>query len=320
MTVRFVFATDSHYHPRPGKDWGPPKMLTRGREVLEAMVDQINAADPEFIVHGGDLLCGGSSFDLPWEQYLQSIDVVAAALERFRAPLYCVPGNHDCDAGTGTFAPLAERIHLPELLDVVDAAPGLRLALANIYQENPMVVGSGEWTEDHDTALAAAGREALADGCALILVLHPWVLPGFAPPENPNQHLVKGAERLMATVSGQPAVVAVFTGHLHMNRIRMYRDFLIVDTACLIGFPLGFREIHLREDGLLTARFHQLDLPDVLEASRERSSPEINDRWQGEVHDRETEVLLPRLRALWSAGGQAGRVAAAGAPRPEVRG
>ena len=303
MTVRFVFATDSHYHPRPEKDFGPPKMLTRGREVLEAMVEQINASRPEFIVHGGDLLCGGSAFELPWELYLQSVDDVAAAFERFRAPFYCVPGNHDCDAGTGTFAPLAEQIHLPELLDVVDVAPRLRLALANIYQANPMLEESGGWTDDLDAALAAAARQALADGCALILVLHPWVLPGFAPPEDPNQHVVEGADRLIETVSEQPAVVAVFTGHLHMNRIRMYRDFLIVDTACLIGFPMGFREIHLGEDGLLTARWHELDLPEVLQASRDRSSPEINDRWQGEVHDRETEVLLPRLRALWSSGG-----------------
>ena len=303
MTVRFVFVTDSHYHPRAEKDFGPPKMLTKGRAVLEAMVEEINASDPEFIVHGGDLLCGGSSFELPWDLYLQSVDDVAAAFERFRAPFYCVPGNHDCDAGTGTFAPLAGQIDLPELLDVVDVAPRLRLALANIYQANPMEVGSGEWTEDLDSALAEAGRQALADGCAVILVLHPWVLPGFAPPEGPNQGLVKGAERLIETVSRQSAVVAVFTGHRHLNRIRMYRDFLIVDTACLIGFPMGFREIHLREDGLLTAIWHQLDLPEVLEASRERSSPEINDRWQGEPHDRETEVLLPRLRALWSAGG-----------------
>ena len=303
MTVRFVFGTDNHYHPRAEKDFGPPKMLTQGRAVLEAMVEQVNATEPAFIVHGGDLLCGGSSFDLPWELYLQSVEDVAAASERFTAPLYCVPGNHDCDAGTGTFAPLAERIHLPELLDVVDVAPRLRLALANIYQTNPMVEDAGEWTGELDAALAAAARDALADGCALILVLHPWVLPGFAPPEDPNQHLVQGADRLIETVSRQPAVVAGFTGHRHMNRIRMYRDFLIVDTACLIGFPMGFREIHLGGDGLLTALWHELDLPEVLQASRDRSSPEINDRWQGEAHDRETEILLPRLRALWSSGG-----------------
>ena len=183
-------------------------------------------------------------------------------------------------------------------------APRLRLALANIYQANPMEVGSGEWTEDLDTALAEAGRQALADGCAVILVLHPWVLPGFAPPEAPNQGLVEGAERLIETVSRQPAVVAVFTGHRHLNRIRMYRDFLIVDTACLIGFPHGVPRDPPGGGRVAHGEvWRQLDLPDVLQASRERSSPEINDRWQGEPHDRETEVLLPRLRALWSEGG-----------------
>ena len=301
MTIRFVFVTDSHYHPNADRDFGPPKMLTHGREVLDAMVPQIHSTRPDFVVHGGDLLCGGSSFELPWEMYLQSVEDVAQAFAGFEVPLYCVPGNHDCDAQKGTFEPLARRIHLPELLDVVDVAPRLRLALANIYPGNPMRANTGVWTDALDGALATAAEQALADRCALILVLHSWVLPGFVPPgQDPSAGLVKGADRLIETVVRQPSIVAIFTGHRHLNRIRMVRDFLIVDTACLIGFPMGFREIHFREDGTFAARFHQLDLPEVLQASYDRSSTEVNDRWQGEVHDRETEILLPRLREVWS--------------------
>jgi len=301
MTIRFVLVTDSHYHPSAEKDFGPPKMLTHSRKVLDAMVPTINAIRPDFVVHGGDLLCGGGAFEIPWETYQQSVTDVAAALEGLEAPLHCVPGNHDCDSEQGTFAPLAERIRIPELLDVVEVAPRLRLALANIYQENPLEEGSGVWTEALDEALAGAAVQASTDRCALMLVLHAWVMPGFvAPGEDPGKGLVKGADRLIETVTRQSSIVAIFSGHRHLNRIRMYRDFLIVDTACLIGFPMGLREIHLKEDGYFVARFHQLDLPQVLQASYDRSTQEVNDRWQGEMHDRDTEILLPRLREAWS--------------------
>ncbi|SVD58402.1 uncharacterized protein METZ01_LOCUS411256, partial [marine metagenome] len=76
--------------------------------------------------------------------------------------------------------------------------------------------------------------------------------------------------------------------------------FVVVDTACLIGFPLGFREISLSSDGLLAARFHQLDLPELIRASYDRSSPEVNAGWQGEIGDRDTDLVLPGLRQVWS--------------------
>lgn len=111
---------------------------------------------------------------------------------------------------------------------------------------------------------------------------------------------MKGADRLIRTVTRHPEIVAVLTGHRHINRIRMFRDFLIVDTACLVGYPMGFRIIELSADGRLRARFYRLNLPDILQASYDRSSREENDRWRGELHDRETELYLPRLHRLWS--------------------
>ncbi len=36
MAVRFVVLADTHYHPAAPKDFSPPKLLTRGPEILEA--------------------------------------------------------------------------------------------------------------------------------------------------------------------------------------------------------------------------------------------------------------------------------------------
>ena len=73
-------------------------MLTRSQEVHDAIPPALNAQAFDFVVHGGDFLCGGSAFDLPTETYLRSIDEVAAAFARLEAPFYSIPGNHDCDA------------------------------------------------------------------------------------------------------------------------------------------------------------------------------------------------------------------------------
>ena len=296
MAVHFAFLTDTHHYPNAPKDYAAPKMLTRSQEVLDAIAPPVNALRPDFIVHGGDLLCGGSSFDLPGEVYLQSLADVAAAFDAFASPMYCVPGNHDCDAQTGSFDAFAERFPLPDPLSVVEAAPRFRLALANVYHQcHPIEQSNGAWTPDLDRALREAAGQALSDGCALALVLHTWIFPEYEA----GKGIIAGADVLMETLSACPAIIAVFTGHKHINRIRVYRDFLIVDTACLIGFPLGFRQVRFGEDGMFSTVFHTLALPELLQASYDRSTPEANHRWEGQLYDRNTEIFLPRLRAIW---------------------
>ena len=297
MSVRFAFLTDTHHYPDAPKDYGAPKMLTRSQEVLDAIPPALNAQAFDFVVHGGDFLCGGSSFDLPTATYLRSIDEAAAAFARIEAPFYAVPGNHDCDAQNGSFAGFAARFSYPEPLTVVEAAPRLRLALANVFHDcDVFEQGSGVWTDALDGALRAAAAQALADGCALLLVIHPWILPDF----DGDRGVVASAPRLVKTLNESPAIVAAFTGHRHINRITAYRDYLVVDTACLIGFPLGYRRVVLSTDGFFKTRFHTLNLPDLRQTSYDRSTPEENQVWEGHIPDRDADILLPRLRALWS--------------------
>lgn len=297
MSVRFAFLTDTHHYPDAPKDYGAPKMLTRSQEVLDAIPPALNAQAFDFVVHGGDFLCGGSSFDLPTATYLRSIDEAAAAFARIEAPFYAVPGNHDCDAQSGSFAGFAARFSYPEPLTVVEAAPRLRLALANVFHDcDVFEQGSGVWTDALNEALRAAAAQALADGCALLLVIHPWILPDF----DGDRGVVAGAPRLVKTLDESPAIVAAFTGHRHINRITAYRDYLVVDTACLIGFPLGYRRVVLSTDGFFKTRFHTLNLPDLRQRSYDRSTPEENQVWEGHIPDRDADILLPRLRALWS--------------------
>jgi hypothetical protein len=232
--------------------------------------------------------------------YVQTVDEVRKAFDGFEAPFYCVPGNHDCDAQDGKFDDFAKHFPIPDTLDIVDASPGLRLALANVYAANPLENNTGMWTEEHEHLLRDAASKAYDDRCAMILFVHPWVFPQYeAQADYKPGGFVGNAEQLIETVKELPAVIAIFTGHKHVNRIRTYRDFLIVDTACLIGFPMGFREIWLTDDGYFKTRFRPLDLHDLMQASFDRSPLKANQAWQGEVHDRDTEILIPRLKELW---------------------
>ncbi|SVB31306.1 uncharacterized protein METZ01_LOCUS184160 [marine metagenome] len=298
MPVRFVFVTDSHHYPDAPKDYAAPKMLTQSQKILDAMVPAINAVSPDFIVHGGDLLCGGSSFEMPSKTYLRSIDEVANAFDQLQAPIYYVPGNHDCDARTGSFERFARRFPIPDTVDVFDAAPGVRVATVNIYQCDPFTDGQGIWTDELDQALSDAAREAYDRRCALILALHTWILP--LEGETGSTTIITHADRLLETIATHPAIVMVLTGHRHSNRICLIHGCLLLDTACIIGYPMGFREITLYEDGTVQTTFRQLDLADLVQQSYHRSTADENLGWAGTLQDRDREVVLPRLHAIWN--------------------
>ena len=115
---KFVFLTDTHYWTDAPKDYGAPKMLTKGREIHDAIPPAVNALDPDFVVHGGDFLCGGSSFDLPTDIFEQSIRDVRKTFDRLSSPFYPIPGNHDCDAQTWKFDAFNAAFDVPDLLSV----------------------------------------------------------------------------------------------------------------------------------------------------------------------------------------------------------
>jgi len=296
--MHFVFVTDSHHYPDASEDFSAPKMLTQSQRVLDAMPAAINALNPDFVVHGGDLLCGGSSFEMPWGTYTRAVEEVASACSRFQASTYHVPGNHDSDAQQASFDLFAQHIPIPEILDIVNVGPRWRLAVANVYHDCcPISKPCGIWTEALDQALRNAARTAEADGRALILGIHPWVVPHESQWDNPEPPgVILEGRRIQETIKTHPALSMILTGHYHRNRISLFHDCLILDTACLIGYPMGFREIWIGDNGTFRTRFHTLDLPDVLKTSYARSTPEENAVWAGRLEDRDAEMSLPRWR------------------------
>ena len=172
------------------------------------------------------------------------------------------------------------------------------MATVNIYQCDPFTDGQGIWTDELDQALSDAAREAYDRRCALILALHTWILP--LEGETGSTTIITHADRLLETIATHPAIVMVLTGHRHSNRICLIHGCLLLDTACIIGYPMGFREITLYEDGTVQTTFRQLDLADLVQQSYHRSTADENLGWAGTLQDRDREVVLPRLHAIWN--------------------
>lgn len=300
MSTHFVLVTDSHLFPDAPHDFGPPKLLTRSRGIHDVAIPQINDVHPEFVLHGGDFVCGGDAFEMATNAYEAAVREAADRFENLQAPLYLVPGNHDCDAVTGSFKAFRSSFRSPLDLDVVDVAPRLKVALVNVYPGNPMEQVNGTWTDTHDRALREASEAALADGSAILMLLHTWALPNRRDEDGTPRGAIVGADRLLKTIDECPAVVAVFCGHRHKNRITSVRDYLVVDTGALVGFPMGFREIWLEDNGLFRTRFHTLADPGLVQASYEKCSEAENDVSEGREWDRNAEIVIPRLRDLWS--------------------
>ena len=297
MTIRFAFFSDTHHFPDAPHNFGAPKMLTRSKEVLDILPSVINAENFDFVIHGGDIVCGGSSFNIPNNIYTRSLKEAAATFDQINAPFFSVPGNHDCDPNSWTYDEYGEYFNVHSPITIIDVAPKLRLALANIFfNVDVKQNGSGVWTEEMDKSLRETASQSLQEHTAIILILHSWVIPG----EDGNNGLISNAQELLQTIDECPSISIVFTGHRHMNRISEYNDCLIIDTACLIGFPLGYREVILSESGNFTTRFHRLKLPELIEDSRNRSTDIENRLWEGTIYDREKQSIISRLHNVWS--------------------
>ena len=294
--TRFVFLTDTHYWPNAPADYGAPKMLTQGRTIHEAMVSAINALEPDFVLHGGDFLCGGSSFDLPTDVFEESIRDTRGYYDQIQSPFYAVPGNHDCDGQTWSFDSFHAVYDTDFILRLDDIGETLRVGRANVFLGDTKTHGTGQWMDEHDLLLREANSSAKAAGKSIILCLHTWVLPDTqTEPGSHGQGCVVDAKRLLDTISACESVVLVLTGHRHLNRISAYRDFLIADTSCLIGYPFGFREITLTDDGWFKSRFHRLSVPDAMDAYLNRDNAGEDAHWEGQPHDQDSDILIPRL-------------------------
>ncbi len=88
----FVHITDAHL---PGHTyWGDPGYENDDTEIvdMEAVIEDINLLNPEFVLFTGDLLNEGEMEDF---ECLRHHTKAIELMQQFEVPVYLVPGNHD---------------------------------------------------------------------------------------------------------------------------------------------------------------------------------------------------------------------------------
>ncbi len=88
---RYAIITDTHLRPEGGDTSSPWRVNLLANDRARWVVDRINLADPDFVVHMGDIV-----HPLPHlPTYGSAAEDALEIFRRFKASFYCIPGNHD---------------------------------------------------------------------------------------------------------------------------------------------------------------------------------------------------------------------------------
>ena len=75
ILFKFAFITDTHLYLNAPKNFASGLQQQKNSLALyEKLVEQLNAFEPDFVIHGGDIVCGGKSFDMSAEEYETTLD------------------------------------------------------------------------------------------------------------------------------------------------------------------------------------------------------------------------------------------------------
>jgi predicted phosphodiesterase len=90
-SFRYAVLSDTHIRPEEGEGSSPWKVNRYTNDRARWVVDRINRADPEFVIHIGDIV-----HPLPHlPTYGSAAGAAKGVLNGLKAPCYCIPGNHD---------------------------------------------------------------------------------------------------------------------------------------------------------------------------------------------------------------------------------
>ncbi|MCH8290880.1 metallophosphoesterase, partial [Candidatus Poribacteria bacterium] len=93
MAFKFAFITDTHFYPNAPQNFGGGTQQQESSvEIYTELIRQLNEFQPEFVIHGGDIVCGGESFEMPVDDFKAALARAKQFEECLNAPCYYMPG------------------------------------------------------------------------------------------------------------------------------------------------------------------------------------------------------------------------------------
>lgn len=278
--VRIGLCTDTHLWLHGDNHVGSKGNLlplAESGRIFAQLVEELAGAAPDIVLHLGDFTCGGGYYHIPPSEFYAATETSMVAFARLSAPVFGLPGNHDCPPGTA----VAPWRHMetcwglqPGLGRTIDT-PYARLILLNAQGHEPAQIEAAlpddpiyGWVSEAELARLEADL-AGADDKPVILFCHQLLQPWRGDAPWREYYLVQNAPAVLDILAAAGNVAAVFQGHAHMLNVHTTtlgsRPCTFVIAPAIIEYPLGWLELTLCDQGI-TCRLRLLDLPELRQA------------------------------------------------------
>lgn len=288
--LKFAFITDTHLYPNAPQNFaGGLQQQMNSLALYERVIEQINDFDPAFVVHGGDIVCGGNSFDMSSEKYVEALNTAHSLGEKLTAPIYYIPGNHDLDPETGSKVSYLECFGINNRGSTSFAKDNVRFILMDT-QEVPEDLTHGYVSTNQLAWVERELKKAADYGEEIIIFTHQLPFPSVEF-QGVGSRVANSAEILEVVAPFERQIIGFFCGHLHLNRVFREQGLLCIITSGVICYPMMWRQVLVYPDRVEVMSV-PVDLPEVY-ADSEAVNPDNNPYLSGRPRDQ--EFTIPRI-------------------------
>lgn len=284
---KFAFITDTHLFPSATQNFaGGLQQQINSFKLYEKLIEQLNDFDPEFVVHGGDIVCGGNSFEMSAEEYETALHTAQSLGEQLNAPCYYIPGNHDLDPETGSKSSYLERFGINGMGSVSFVIENIRFILLDA-QEVPEDLTHGYISTNQLAWVERELKKAADYGEEIIFFSHQLPFPSVEF-QGIGSRIANSAEILEVVAPFDQQILGFFCGHLHLNRVFNEQGLLCIVTSGIICYPMMWRQVFVYPDRI-EVKSVVVDLPEVV-AESEAVNPDNNLYLSGRPRDQEFTI------------------------------
>ncbi len=285
--LKFAFITDTHLYPNAPQNFaGGLQQQMNSLALYERVIEQINDFDPAFVVHGGDIVCGGNSFDMSSEKYIEALKTAHSLGEKLTAPIYYIPGNHDLDPETGSKVSYLECFGINNMGSTSFAKDNVRFILMDT-QEVPEDLTHGYVSTNQLAWVERELKKAADYGEEIIIFTHQLPFPSVEF-QGVGSRIANSAEILEVVAPFERQIIGFFCGHLHLNRVFREQGLLCIITSGVICYPMMWRQVFVYPDRVEVVSV-PVDLPEVY-ADSEAVNPDNNPYLSGRQRDQEFTI------------------------------
>ena len=273
--------SDTHYWQRAEPvitEEGAIQLQQWSEILMTTLLDELMRADITQVLHLGDMTCGGGTFEMPADVFVDTLADLCQRFQELPIPVAVLPGNHDSWPGTGAMDAFSRIWAMQPGTGTTLDLPEARLILLNSQGHPPDIVAAtpgGDpifgWVDDGelarlDEALATAGDQPV------LLFSHQLLYPWAGDREWRDFYRIANADDVLAIIRRHGNTRAVFQGHAHRLDIQEValdpqQSTLFVVVPAIIEYPVAWMCLEL--DGHhASLSLRRLPLPTLAETSR----------------------------------------------------